>query len=98
MWEENKSSWDGIVRVYSYKGCQTCLVQAKCTCVCDQYKRTIKRKYKINVDCEIPLDKAEEQVAKLMVMDDEVFPPMTIKGIDAINAFYLETTVSLEQE
>ena len=83
------------MRIYSYRGCQTCLVQARCTCVCDQYKESLKRKYEINVECEIPLDQAEEQVAKLLVLDDEARPPMSIKGIEAIQCFYIEATICI---
>lgn len=55
------------MRIYSHKGCQTCIVQATCTSVCDAYKNTLKRKYEIDVEGELTLDQAETCVAQLLI-------------------------------
>jgi len=90
------------MRIYSHKGCQTCLVQATCSAVCDDYKNTLKRKYKIDVetDLDITLDQAESCVAQLMIdcghAKINLQPGSKIRGHPSFG-HYIETAAQIEK-
>jgi hypothetical protein len=90
------------MRIYSHKGCQTCIVQATCTSVCESYKKTLKRKYDINVEGDPPLDVAEKSVAQLLVdcghEDVNLAPGSTIKHTpaDGQSFTYIEADVQIK--
>ena len=52
------------MQIFSYHGCQKCLVKACCQNVCDAYRQHVSEVYDltINID-EIPLRECEEFVA-----------------------------------
>ena len=85
------------MRIYSHEGCQTCLVQATCTSVCDAYKKSLKRKYDINVEGNPTLDGAETCVAQLCTdcghANINMQPGSTIKHNAIFGACYIEASV-----
>ncbi len=86
------------MRICSHKGCQTCIVQANCSCVCDAYKKSLKRKYDINVEGSPPLDQAESNVAQLLVQcgqADIIINP-TIKYEKDWRWCYIETETQIQ--
>ena len=89
------------MRIYSHKGCQTCLVQATCTAVCDAYKKSLKRKYDINVEGNPTLDQAESNVAQLCVdvghAEINLQPGATIKHNPEFGGSYIEVGVQIPQ-
>lgn len=87
------------MRIYSHKGCQTCIVQASCTAVCDAYKKSLKRKYDINVEGDPTLNQAESCVAQLVVdcghADINLTPGSTIKHNPEFGGCYIETGIQI---
>lgn len=86
------------MRTYSYSGCEKCLVKANCSHVCDQYKRSLKRKYKIDVSCDAPLEQVErclERSGFKEVADKLVSPK--VRYIEAMNVCFIEETYDFDE-
>jgi len=87
------------MRIHSYEGCQTCIVQATCSSVCHSYKNTLKRKYGINVDGEPTLDQAETCVTQILIdcgnEEINLTPEIKIKFNKEFGC-YIETGVQIK--
>jgi hypothetical protein len=60
------------MKIYTHSKCNDCLIKAACSCVCESYKKYLKRKYNINVEGDPPLELCEEKLL-VAIVDMETF-------------------------
>lgn len=52
------------MQIFSYPGCQTCLVKVCCQCICEEYKQHIYKTRDIKIETEnLSLEEAETSIA-----------------------------------
>lgn len=84
------------MKIYAYKGCNTCITVACCSQVCDPYKKEIKEKYKMIINASsISLDVMEHTIFRYLMWDDTKGTPVSV-DIDASGNICINTSFQLD--